>query len=104
VTNIQMWSLVVGAGLPPFIAILQQPSWSRAARSVVTVLVCLIAGAVTSYLRGDWTLQAVTTTVLTILVTAMATYQSFWKTTVAPAIEAGSSPGNNDSPALHSES
>jgi L-lactate permease len=102
-TDAELWSLLIGAVLPPFIAVLQQPSWSRPLRTVVTVVVCVLVGFVGSYIRGDWTGRAITTAVLLTLVAALTTYRNLWKPTrVAGSIEMATSPGS-DSPALNSE-
>lgn len=100
-TELQMWSLLVGSGLPPLIAILQQPRWSTPVKAVVTLLVCLLVGTVNVVLNdvaldfGNW--RAILTSILILLVAAYSTYQSFWKPTgIAPAIERGTSPAQNN--------
>ena len=88
-TNFQMWSLIVGFFLPPVLAIVQQTKWSSALRAIVAFLACALAGAGVAYFQGDLTGKRFIEAGLVILVTAVATYQSFWKpTAIAPAIEA----------------
>lgn len=88
-TNLEMWALIVGFVLPPVLAVIQQTSWSNRLRAVVAFLACLAAGTGTVFLQQEdisWT-EWVSTTLL-VLVTAIATYQSFWKPTgIAPGIE-----------------
>lgn len=87
-TNIQMYALVVGFFLPPALAIIQQPGWSNRVRSVVAFVACAIAGAGTAYFQGDLTGRRFVEAGLVILVTAMATFRNFWKTTgISPTIE-----------------
>lgn len=94
-TQLQMWALLVGSFLPPLVAVVQQPGWSRGFRAVVTVVICILVGAVTTYLGApggfefDKDLVGV---ILTVLVAAQATYQNFWKpTAIAPSVEAATS-------------
>lgn len=87
-TNLVMWAAIVGFALPPMLAIVQQSKWSDQVRSLVAFAACAVAGAGTAYFQGDFTGKRFVEAGLTVLVTAMATYQSFWKPTkIAPAIE-----------------
>lgn len=91
-SDVEMWGLVVGFFLPPLIAIIQQPTWSRTTRGIVTVLVCLVVGAATTWIHGDWSGRTATTTILLTLVATMTAYRNFWVHRVAPVIEAATSP------------
>lgn len=87
-TNFQMWSLIVGFALPPVLAIVQQTNWSSRLKAVVAFAASAVAGAGVAYFQGDLTGRRFVEAGLVVLVTAVATYQSFWKPTgVAPAIE-----------------
>lgn len=87
-TDLAMWTLIVGTLLPPLIAAVQQPTWSSRTRSIVTVGTCLVAGFGTAWLGDALRGVSLVTTVLTVLVTALATYQGFWKPTgIAPTVE-----------------
>jgi VIT1/CCC1 family predicted Fe2+/Mn2+ transporter len=89
VSNLQLWSLVVGFFLPPALAIVQQAKWSTVLRSFVAFCACALAGAGVAYFQGDLTGKRFVEAGLVVLVTAMATYRNFWKTTtIAPRIEA----------------
>lgn len=93
--ELEAWSLLLGIGLPPLIAVIQQPKWSDKARAVWTVGTCLVAGAVTTWLQhGHLYLdQHLFSSMATIVVAAQATYRNFWKPTgAAPAIESATSP------------
>lgn len=92
--NLTMWSLVVGTLLPMLVAVIQQPRWPDWFRAIVTVVVCLLVGAVTAYLEGGLNLQDWVSSALVILVAALATFRGFWKPTgVADSIESATSPG-----------
>jgi ABC-type uncharacterized transport system permease subunit len=85
-----MWSLLVGALLPPLVAFVEQPKWPNWFRAVVGVVASVVAGFVTTYLTADGVLweQGMLHAMLLTGVAAWASYQSFWKpTNVAPAIE-----------------
>ena len=87
-SNLQLWSLIVGFFTPPVLAIIQQGGWSSRVRAVVAFGAALVAGAGTAYFQGDLTGRRFVEAALVVLVAAIATYQSFWKPTgVAPAIQ-----------------
>lgn len=95
-TDLEMWSLLVGAVLPPLVALIQQPRWPDWFRAVVAVASSLVAGFVTTWLVEDGMLweRGMVTAILLVLVAALTTYRNFWKpTTIAPTIEAKTSPG-----------
>jgi VIT1/CCC1 family predicted Fe2+/Mn2+ transporter len=88
VTDIVMWSSVVGFFLPAVLAIIQQPKWSDRVRTVVAFVACAVAGAGTAYFQGDLTGRRFVEAGLVVLVTAMATFRNFWKSSgVSGAIE-----------------
>lgn len=87
-SNLQMWSLIVGFFLPPVLAIVEQTRWSNPLRAIVAFAACAIAGAGTAYFQGDLTGRRFVEAGLVVLVTGLATYQSFWKPSgIAAAIE-----------------
>lgn len=75
----QLWALLVGTGAPPFIAIIQQPTWPKPVRASITILVCLILGVMTSYVNGELAGRSVVTAILLCLVAAWSSYGRFWK-------------------------
>lgn len=91
-TDLEMWSLVVGVLLPPLVAMVNQPGWSAAAKGVVAVLASVVAAAVTVWLRGDLSGGTWLHSMLVVAVAAIASYQAWWKPTgIAPAIERATS-------------
>jgi hypothetical protein len=89
-----MWSLIVGFLLPLGIALVQQAHWPTAFRAIAGFLMCLAAAAGTVLIQvGSWDWHKWVQSALLIFVTAIATYESFWKKTgVATAIEHATSP------------
>lgn len=97
-SNLVMWAGVVGFLMPPLLAIVQQPGWSSGLRSVIMFVASLIAGAGTVFFMGQWDTTNLVTTILFVMVTAIATYKGLWQTTnVAPKIEAATSRKPSDS-------
>jgi hypothetical protein len=91
--NAQMWALVVGFAIPPILAVVQQPGWSQLLRTLVLAVTALVAGLGTAYFAGSFAGKDIVTSILIVLVTAIATYQGFWKSSgMAPAIEKATSP------------
>ena len=86
-TDLQMWSLIVGFALPPVLAILMQQSWPDSARAVLAFVACAVAGAGTAYFDASLTGRTFVQSALVVLVSAMATYRGLWKPTIAPTIE-----------------
>ncbi len=100
-TDLQMWELVVGFLSATFVLpVIQQPRWSDRARALVTFVYCCVVGLVTAYLTGAFSgihdFRAGVSSVLLMLVTAVASYRGFAKPTgVAPAIERATSPSTS---------
>lgn len=93
-SNLEMWSLIVGFLLPPALSIVMQTGWSQQLQAIVAFAACAIAGAGTAYFQGDLTGERFVEAGLVILVTTIATYKGFWKPTgVSPTIEAATSAG-----------
>lgn len=93
-TDLNMWAMIVGFLLPPIVAVIQRPTWTASARTVITALVCLVVAFVTVFLQGNvHSGRQLVTTALLVLVTSIATYRGFWKPSgVAPVIERATSP------------
>lgn len=103
-TNLEMWSLLVGIAAPVVLAIVQQPSWTRPMRAAVTFLLCLLLGAGTAYFNGDLSGKTWVSCTLLILVATYSSYVALWKPTkIAPAIESSTSPGMNMPPTTPAE-
>lgn len=87
-TNLAMWSLVVGFVSPIILSIIVQPGWSSRAQAVVAFIWSLIAGGMTAYFGGALNTQDVVSCVLIVLVSAISFYKGFWKPTgIAPVVE-----------------
>lgn len=92
-SDLAMWSIIVGFGLPPIVAVLNQPRWLGWVRAVLTVLSCVIAGGITAYLSGALTDKRWTTAALIVGVAAIGSYRTFWRPSgITDAIERGTSP------------
>lgn len=87
--NLMMLSAIVGFISPPLIAMVQQPEWSKRARSFVTFGFSAVVGTLTIWLSGNyWTVPEVVTTILIVLVTSITVYKGLWKPSgVTEAIE-----------------
>lgn len=91
-TDLEMWSLLVGAFTPPLVAVINQPRWSGAVKFTVTAAVCTAVAALTAYLQGDLTGRRWLSSALVVAVTALITYQTGWRPSgVAPGIERATS-------------
>jgi len=93
-SELEMWSLLIGAVLPPFVAIIQQPKWPDWFRTAVAVVSSVLVGFVTTWLIEDDALweRGMVGAILLVLVAALTTYRNVWRTTgIAPTIEAKTS-------------
>lgn len=89
------WSLVVGFLMPLLIAVIQQPAWKKDVKATVAFFACLCAAVVQLSIEGKLDFKHFMPTVVLTLVTAISTFQHFWKPTgIADAIEKGTSPGH----------
>lgn len=97
-SDLMMWNLTIGFLSATFVLpVIQQPKWSPATRSVVTLVYSIIAGLGTAFFSGAFDhvadVPAAITSVLTTLVAAIATYKGFAKPTgLAGWVEASTSP------------
>lgn len=92
-SNLAMWSLVVAFITPPVLAIIQQPSWSQAVRSIVMFLFAVVLGLGTAYFTDSFNGKDIITSILIVLVGAISAYKGFWQPTgIAPKIEIATSP------------
>jgi peptidoglycan/LPS O-acetylase OafA/YrhL len=92
-TNLAMWSLIVGFVLPIIIPVIQQPGWAKWARATVTLVIVLAVGGLTAYFNGDLNGQDWITSALIVFVAAITAYKGFFQPTgIAPMIETMTSP------------
>jgi hypothetical protein len=89
-------SLSVGALLPLVTAVVQQPHWSDRLRTLVGLLVSLLAGGVTYFSTNGFHLSDPTRIISAVLGTTLAagaSYKTIWKTSgVTDKIEQSTSP------------
>lgn len=91
-SNLAMWSLIVGALTPPLVAVIQQPKWNGTARTVFMLLAAVVDGVVISWLQGDLDFTRWANSALVAGVAIITAYYGIWKPTgVAPKIEAKTS-------------
>lgn len=93
-----MWELIVGfVSATLVLPVIQQPQWTDRARAATTFGYSVVVGLVTAYLAGGFAgvhdLRTAVSSVLLLLVTAIASYKGFAKPMrIAPAIEQATSP------------
>lgn len=88
VSDLAMWSLIVGFLLPPALAVVQQGKWDAKIKAALAFLVSAAAAVGVAYFSDDLTGRTWVSSALVVFVGAISTYQMFWKqTTIAPKIE-----------------
>lgn len=98
-TDLDLWTLLVGAGMPPLVALVNQPRWPSWKRAIVSVVACLVAAGVTLWLGGGLRGASVVRGVLLVLVAALGSYHSWWKPSgIAPALERATAIGTTVRP------
>ncbi len=86
-SNMEMWAMIVGFILPAVIAVIQKVKWSDQVRSLVAFVICIITSVGTLFFNDGFTDWTNTPKVfLLIMVTAITTYQGFWKPTGAAGV------------------
>jgi hypothetical protein len=91
-SNLAMWSLIVGALTPPLVAIVQRPTFNRTFRVIVMIAAAIIDGVVVSWLQGDLNFARFTNSALIAGVAIITAYHGIWKPSgIAPSIERASS-------------
>lgn len=89
-TELAAWSAIVGTLLPLAIALISQYGWSARTRSLLTVVLSVVASAGTVYFTNPGGLETapLVITVATVMTLAGSTYRTFWKPTgIAPTVE-----------------
>jgi hypothetical protein len=96
ISDILMYSALVGFLLPPVLSIVIQSGWPQRVQAVVAFLACLAAGAGTAYFEADLDGRTWVSASLIVLTTGLATYRNFWKPTgISPAIEKATNLGGS---------
>lgn len=92
-SDLEMWSLLVGAFMPPLVALVNRSYWKPWLKGLVAVLSSVIAALVTVYLQGTFSGKGIVTCILIVLFTALGSYKIFWQpTNIAPKIEEATTP------------
>lgn len=83
-------SALIGFLLPILIAVVQKSHWSRAVKTVVGAIVCIIVATITAIVHGDVTTwHEWATALIFIFGAALVTYRNVWVPLgAAPWIEA----------------
>ena len=88
-TDLDMWSGIVGFAMPPLVAVFVQSAWPAWARAVFAFVVCVAGGGVTAALTGYLHGMSPARSALVVLFSALTFYRLFWHpSTIAPRIEA----------------
>lgn len=102
----QLASLIVavGAALPLLTSLVEQPTWSTRTRTVVGVIMSILAGLVTyvtQYGLDFSNVAALVTTIVGIALASGAAYKTIWQPSgIAPALEGKTSPTPPPPPAV----
>jgi len=86
-SNLAMWSLIVGALTPPLLSVIQQPRYARF-RPVLMIGAAVIDGVVISWLQGNLDFSRFVNSALVAGVAIITAYHGIWKPSgISPAIE-----------------
>lgn len=92
ITNAELWASALGFVLPPVIAIVNQPRWSGAVKTIFMLLVATGDGLGSSYFAGSFSGKSIVTCVLLAAVAIGVAYHTVWKPGgIAPGIERATS-------------
>lgn len=88
-SNLQMWSIILGAITPPVVAFVQQPKWKGTlVRPLIMVGFAALDGIIVAWLQGSLTWNRFTDSALMAGVAIVAAYEGIWKPSgIAPQIE-----------------
>jgi VIT1/CCC1 family predicted Fe2+/Mn2+ transporter len=93
-SDLDLWSAVVGAVLPLLIAVVVRSHWTSQLKGAVTVASCLLVGGVTALVSGYLDGISIMRSVLVVLFSTVLTYATLWYPSgIAPAIEEATTPG-----------
>lgn len=102
--NPALWALAVGFFSPPVISVIQRSRWSARTQSLVAFGFYLVVAAVTAYVAGLFTTGDILRLALLVFLAAGTSYKTLWKPTgVSPAIEAATSPKQDNAPEHRAE-
>lgn len=96
--NVTRWALIIGFLMPLLVAVIEQPKWPDWVRAVVAAILCICAAVVQVYVMGQFNPADLATSILIILVEAIAVYQAFWKKVGINTLEKATSIGDTRGP------
>lgn len=80
-TDLDLWSALVGIGMPPLVAVAVSSRWQPWQRGVMAVVMCVVAGMITTWIAGDLTGVTPIRAVLVVAWAAFGSYRTWWHTT-----------------------
>lgn len=90
-TDLQLYSALVGLFLPLLTAIVVQRGWSKSLQSAVNAFLAFVASVVLTYTEGNLDgdhLRQLFMAFMLVFVPSLATYVGWWKpTNIAPKLE-----------------
>lgn len=89
-TDLDLWSALVGIGMPPVVAVVISARWKPWVRAVAAALMCAAAGVITTWLAGDLAGLTPVRSVLVCMAATFGAYRKWWHP--APWIEKATTP------------
>ncbi len=94
-SSLEMWSLIVGFFLPLAIASIMRKNWTEPLRATVAFIACVAAAMGIVWFSGQFDAKDISTSILLVVVTSIATFKGFWqKTGVTTTIESLTNPSS----------
>lgn len=98
-TDSELWAAVLGYLLPPLVAIVVQPRWSKPVKGIFMLAVATGDGLGTSYFNDDFHGKSIVTCILTGALAIGIAYHTVWKPSeIAPRIEHATSTNGRPQP------
>ena len=93
-SDLEMWSLLVGVLLPIVVATINRSVWPGWAKAAVVIVTSSAAGGVTAWLTGVLTGGTWLHSALVVGVAAVGSWRVFWRPSgIGPAVERATEPG-----------
>ena len=91
-SNPELWAAALAVVLPPVIAIVNQPRWSRAVKGLFMLLVATLDGLGTAYFNDQFHGRTIVSCIMLAVIVIGTTYHVLWKPSgIAPGIERATS-------------
>jgi hypothetical protein len=78
-TDLDLWSALVGIGMPPLVAVAISSRWQPWQRALVAAALCMLAGVGTTWIAGDLAGVTPVRAVLLVAMAAFGSYSTWWK-------------------------